>query len=86
MAQTVENLTVMRRPRFSPWIGKIPWRRECLPTPVFFPGESHGQRSLADCSPWGLKESDMIERLILFTFMVPKRGKCSFVYEIGTEQ
>ena len=86
VAQTVENLPVMRRPRFSPWIGKIPWRRECLPNPVFFPGESHGQRSLADCSPWGLKESDTIERLILFTFMVPKRGKYSFVCEIGTEQ
>ena len=32
------------------------------PTPVFFlPGESHGQRSLAGCSPWGLKESDTTE-------------------------
>ena len=34
------------RPRFNPWIGKIPWRREWLPTPVFFPGEFHGDRSL----------------------------------------
>ena len=32
---------------FSPWVGKIPWKREGLPTPVFLPGESHGQRSLA---------------------------------------
>jgi len=32
-----------RRPRFDPWVGKIPWRREWLPTPVFWPGESHGQ-------------------------------------------
>ena len=31
------------------------------PTPVFFPGESHGQRSLAGCSPWGRKESDTTE-------------------------
>ena len=31
----------------DPWIRKIPWRREWLPTPVFLPGESHGQRSLA---------------------------------------
>ena len=30
-----------------PGVGKIPWRREWLPTPVFLPGESHGQRSLA---------------------------------------
>jgi len=32
-------------------VGKFPWRREWLPTPVFLPGKSHGQRSLADCSP-----------------------------------
>ena len=31
------------------------------PTPVFSPGESHGQRSLAGYSPWGRRESDMIE-------------------------
>ena len=31
---------------FDPWIGKIPWRRAWQPTPVFLPGESHGQRSL----------------------------------------
>ena len=85
MAQTVKNVPVMRRPRFSPWAGKTPWRRECLPTPVFSPGESHGQRSLSGCSPWGLKESDTTEQLILFTFMVPKRGKCSFLCEIVTE-
>ena len=30
--------------------------------PVFLPGESHGQRSLADYSPWGHKESDTAER------------------------
>ncbi|XDA86191.1 hypothetical protein R6Z07F_015941 [Ovis aries] len=31
---------------FDPWVGKIPWRRKWPPTPVFLPGESHGQRSL----------------------------------------
>ena len=36
-----------RRPGFDPWVGKIPWRKEWQPTPVFLPGESHGQRSLA---------------------------------------
>ena len=34
------------------------WRKKWQPTAVFLPGESHGQRSLADCSPWGHKESD----------------------------
>ena len=38
---------------FHAWVGKIPWRRAWQPTPVFLPGESHGQRSLAGCSPWG---------------------------------
>ena len=47
-----------RRPGFDPWVGKIPWRRKRQLTPVFLPGESHGQRSLVGCSPWGRKESD----------------------------
>ena len=34
------------RPRFKPWVGKIPWRRKWQPTPVFLPGKSHGQRRL----------------------------------------
>ena len=41
----------------------MPWRREWLPTPVFLPGEFHGQRSLEDPSPWGRKESDTAEQL-----------------------
>ena len=47
-----------KRCRFDPWVGKIPWRRAQQPTPVFWPGEFHGQRSLAGYSPWGCKESD----------------------------
>jgi len=43
---------------FDPWFGKIPWRREWLLTPVFLPGESHGQKSPVGYSPWGHKESD----------------------------
>ena len=54
-----------RKPRFSPWVGNIPWRREWEPTPVFLPGEPHGQRNLAGFSPWGHKESDTTERLTL---------------------
>ena len=44
-------------------VGKIPWRRAWQLTPVFLPGESHGQRSLAGYSPRGHKESDMTEQL-----------------------
>ena len=36
---------------FDPWVGKIPWRRALPPTPVFLPGESHGQRSLVAYGP-----------------------------------
>ena len=35
---------------FDPWVGKTPWRRAWPPTPVFLPGEFHGQRSLVGCS------------------------------------
>ena len=52
-----------RRPRFDPWVGKIPWRRKWQSTPVLLPGKSHGQRSLVGYSPWGRKESDMTKRL-----------------------
>ena len=45
-------LTVKTRPR---------WRRKWQPTPVFLPGESHGQRSVAGHGPWGRRESDMTE-------------------------
>ena len=38
-----------------------PWRRRWQPTPVFLPGESHGERSLAGYSLWGCKESDVTE-------------------------
>ena len=56
-----KNEPAMQRPRFDPWVGKIPWRREWQPTPVFLPGEFHGQRSLEGFSPWGHKESDTAE-------------------------
>ena len=39
--------------RRSPWVGKVPWRREWQPTPVFLPGASLGQRSLVGYSAWG---------------------------------
>ena len=51
------------RPRFDPWVRKIPWRRKWQPTPVFLPGEFHGWRNPVGYSPWGWKESDTTERL-----------------------
>ena len=57
---SVGKESTCRRPWFDPWIGKTPWIRERLPTPVFWPGEFHGLYS-----PWGHKESDMTEQLSL---------------------
>ena len=48
-----------KRCGLNPWIRKIPWRWEWQPTPVFLPGEFHGQRSLVGYSSWGRKELDM---------------------------
>ena len=55
----------------------MPWRRERdrLPTPVFLPGEFHGQRSLMGYSPWGCKEPDMTEWITL--------SKCIAIYLLG---
>ena len=50
------------RPRFDPWVGKIPWRRAWHPTAVFLPGESRGQRSLAGCGPCVCKEWNTTEQ------------------------
>ena len=48
-----ESACQCRTHSFYPSIGNIPWKRKWQPTPVFLPGKSHGQRSLAGCSPWG---------------------------------
>ena len=47
-----------RRPGFDSWVRKICWRRQWQPTPVFLPGNSHGQRSLVGYTPWDHRESD----------------------------
>ena len=52
----IKNLPVNARDTSS-----IPWRRTWHPTPVFLPGESHGQRSLAGYSPQGCTETDITE-------------------------
>ena len=49
-------------PGSIPALGRFPWRKEWLPTPVFLPGESHGQRTLVgNGGPWGHKQSDTTE-------------------------
>ena len=54
-----KNLPAVRDPGSIPGLGRFPWRENGWPpTPVFLPGESHGQRSLAGYSPWGHTKSD----------------------------
>ena len=62
----VKNLPAMQKT----WIQSLGWKDPLekgirLPTPVFSPGEFHGQKSLVGYSPWGCKESDTTERLTL---------------------
>ena len=52
-----ESACQCRRRGFDPWVGKILRRRKWQPIPIYLPGKSHGQRSLAGYSPWGYKES-----------------------------
>ena len=65
MAQLVKNPLAnagdTRDHGFSSWVWKVPWRRRWQSTPVFLPGESHGERSLAGYNPQGHKELDMTE-------------------------
>ena len=68
-AQMVKNLPTVLETWSEPWVGKIPWRREWQPTPVFLPGKFHGQRSLVAYSLWGRKELDTTERLTLCHFL-----------------
>ena len=58
----------------------MPWRRAWEPPPVFLPGESHGQRSLAGYSPWGNKELNMAERAHTHTHMRHKYAAVCLVY------
>ena len=53
----------------DPSVRKLPWRRKQQPTPVFSPGESHGERGLAGYSPWDHKESDMTEAQSMYRNM-----------------
>ena len=66
----VKNLPAVQETWVDPWVGKISWRREKLPTPVFLPREFHGQKSrmsfshLVSYSPWGCKESAQEKLLV----------------------
>ena len=86
MVQTTNknNLPAVQETWIDPWVRKVPWRREWSPTPVFLPGEFHGQRSLAGYSPWGCRKLDTAERLT-FTFTswpLILTGICSVILKL----
>ena len=88
VALMIKNLPVnsgdVKEHKFDPWVGKIPWRRKWLPTPVLWPGE------FPLYSPWGCEESDKTERLSLsyrdkYIYclqidIMPLTSKCLIVY------
>ena len=79
VAQMVNNLPAMQEIRFDLWVRKIPWRREWQPTPVFLPGEFHGQRSLEGYSQWGHRVGhDWVTNTFTFTFFY-----ISYIYIFG---
>ena len=57
VAQTVKNPPAMQRPRFNPWVRKIPWSREWQPTPVFLPGESAWTEEPGGATVYGVSKS-----------------------------
>ena len=71
-----------RKLGFDPWVRKITWRREWVPTPVFLSGEFHAQRSLVGYRSWGHKESHMTEWLIHIhnPFLIHLQGNKMYRY------
>ena len=62
--QTVKNLPAAQETQIQSLSREDPLEKGMAPTPVFLPGEFHGQRGLGVYSPWGPKESDTTERLM----------------------
>ena len=70
---TPTNAGRCKRRQINPWVRKISWRRVWRPTPVFLPGESHGQRSLTGCSSQGCTKSDTTEATQHVCMVTPKQ-------------
>ena len=81
MAQLVKNCLQCGRPGFNSWVGKIPWRRERLPTPVFWPGEFQGVYRSCGC-----KELDRTEPLSLSLSDLAEDSICHFTFSHSGKQ
>ena len=73
VTQMVKNLPAMQETQLWSLGQEDPWRRKWQPAPIFLPGKSHGQRSLAGYSPWGCKESDTTEHRCMYMSRLPVR-------------
>ena len=73
IAQLVKNPPAMQETRFTSWVGKIPWRKERLPTPVFWPREFHGRVARVSKSQTQLSNihftEENLEQLLPYTFV-----------------
>ena len=81
-----ESTCQWRRHGFNPWVRKILWRKKWQPTPAFLPGKSHGQRNLADYSPWGHKNQTWLSDQTIATtptsslsFMLPRNLRVAWL-------
>ena len=72
-----------KRCGFDPWVGKIPWRRAQQPILVFLPGESHGQKSLAGCSPQ--RHRVRHDWMNYHTCIHPMSGFFTFIISLASE-
>ena len=85
-SSVVKHPPAMQRCGFTPWVGKIPWRRKWQPTPIFLPGKFHGQKCLAGYSPWGGRRvgQDLVTKqsilLLLPVLLVPNSMSWSFSF------
>ena len=75
----------MQRPGFDSWVGKIPYRRKWQPTPVFLPGESHGQRSLVGYSPWCPKSRTRLSDFHYYYQRTKNRITISLVHTVVSD-
>ena len=92
VAQTVQTVCQCQRSAFFPSLGRedLLEKGSGQPTPLFLPGESHGQRSLAGYSAWDLKELDTTERLTRTHLVLSPRTwsshHCCFLEAAGSAQ
>ena len=80
-----ESACQCRRWGFNPWVMKIPWRRKWQPTPIFLPGECHGQSSRQGYSPWGYKRVRLDWAMSMAAFTVNHKPNLGFNFRRPTE-